>query len=73
MRHGTYHLPISSDETAALEPLTDYARCKVLVERDVAAMADDDFSPTFLRNATVFFDERLRAAAPNQRIFSSSI
>ena len=27
----------------------------------------------FLRNATVFFDQRLRAAAPNQRIFSSSI
>ena len=27
----------------------------------------------FLRNATVFFDERLRTAAPNQRIFSSSI
>ena len=50
-----------SDETAALEPLTDYARCKVLVERDVAAMADDDFSPTFLRNATAF------GASPRQR------
>ena len=50
-----------SDETAALEPLTDYARCKVLVERDVAAMADDGFSPTFLRNATAF------GASPRQR------
>jgi oxygen-independent coproporphyrinogen-3 oxidase len=27
----------------------------------------------FLRNATVFFDEHLRTAAPDQRIFSSSI
>jgi nucleoside-diphosphate-sugar epimerase len=35
-------------------PLTPYAHCKVLVERDVAAMADDDFSPTFLRNATAY-------------------
>ncbi len=50
-----------SDETAALEPLTDYARCKALVERDVAAMADDTFSPTFLRNATAF------GASPRQR------
>jgi nucleoside-diphosphate-sugar epimerase len=50
-----------SDETAPLEPLTDYARCKALVERDVAAMADDDFSPTFLRNATAF------GASPRQR------
>ena len=28
--------------------------CKLLVERDVGAMAGDDFSPTFLRNATAF-------------------
>jgi nucleoside-diphosphate-sugar epimerase len=41
-------------ETSALNPQTAYARCKVLVERDLSAMADDDFSPTFLRNATAF-------------------
>lgn len=35
-------------------PQTIYARCKVMVERDVGALADDRFSPTFLRNATVF-------------------
>ena len=35
-------------------PQTAYAQCKVLVERDVSAMADDDFSPTFLRNATAY-------------------
>jgi nucleoside-diphosphate-sugar epimerase len=50
-----------SNETAALEPLTDYAKCKVLVERDVSAMADDHFSPTFFRNATAF------GASPRQR------
>lgn len=42
------------DETSPLDPLTPYARCKALVERDVGAMADDDFSPSFLRNATAF-------------------
>jgi nucleoside-diphosphate-sugar epimerase len=42
------------DENSAVDPQTAYAKCKVLVERDVGAMADDDFSPTFLRNATAF-------------------
>jgi nucleoside-diphosphate-sugar epimerase len=41
-------------EESATNPQTAYAKCKALVERDVAAMADDDFSPTFLRNATAF-------------------
>lgn len=41
-------------EDSSLAPQTAYARCKVLVERDVAAMADDNFSPTFLRNATAY-------------------
>jgi nucleoside-diphosphate-sugar epimerase len=35
-------------------PQTAYAHCKILVERDVSALADDDFSPTFLRNATAY-------------------
>jgi nucleoside-diphosphate-sugar epimerase len=42
------------DEDSPVNPLTPYAECKALVERDVAAMADDTFSPTFLRNATAF-------------------
>lgn len=42
------------DETSALDPQTAYADCKQLVERDVGAMADDGFSPTFLRNATAY-------------------
>jgi nucleoside-diphosphate-sugar epimerase len=41
-------------ETSAVNPQTAYAICKTLVERDVSAMAGDDFSPTFLRNATAF-------------------
>ena len=42
------------DEESALAPQTAYAVCKELVERDVGAMADDEFSPTFLRNATAY-------------------
>jgi nucleoside-diphosphate-sugar epimerase len=35
-------------------PQTAYADCKTLVERDLRLMATDDFSPTFMRNATAF-------------------
>ncbi len=42
------------DEGSPVDPQTSYARCKALVERDVSALADDGFSPTFLRNATAF-------------------
>ncbi|WP_068269742.1 NAD-dependent epimerase/dehydratase family protein [Aldersonia kunmingensis] len=49
-------------ESAPLKPLTPYAESKVRVEDDVAAIADDGFSPAFLRNATAFgFSPRLRA------------
>lgn len=41
-------------ETSAVDPQTAYARCKLLVERDVGAFADGDFTPIFLRNATAF-------------------
>jgi nucleoside-diphosphate-sugar epimerase len=42
------------DESCPVNPQTAYAECKTLVERDLARMADDNFSPTFLRNATAF-------------------
>jgi nucleoside-diphosphate-sugar epimerase len=42
------------DETSETHPQTAYAECKTLVERDLSAMADDTFSPTFLRNATAY-------------------
>jgi nucleoside-diphosphate-sugar epimerase len=42
------------DETSPVNPQTTYAECKTMVERDLLAMADDTFSPTFMRNATAF-------------------
>src|SRR6478736_1895715 len=49
-------------ESAPLKPLTPYAESKVRVEDDVAALADESFTPVFLRNATAFgFSPRLRA------------
>jgi nucleoside-diphosphate-sugar epimerase len=42
------------DETAQLNPITAYAISKVRVEQDVARLADANFSPTFLRNATAY-------------------
>ncbi len=49
-------------EDAPLRPITPYAQSKVRVEDDVAALADADFVPVFLRNATAFgFSPRLRA------------
>jgi nucleoside-diphosphate-sugar epimerase len=42
------------DEEASLNPVTAYGESKVLVERDVTPLADDNFSPTFMRNATAY-------------------
>lgn len=39
-------------EDAALHPITPYGETKVVAERGLARLADDDFSPTYLRNAT---------------------
>jgi len=41
-------------EESEINPQTAYAECKVNVERDLHGMADDNFSPTFLRNATAY-------------------
>jgi len=42
------------DEHAEFRPVTPYGESKVLAERDLSLLADDDFSPTFLRSATAY-------------------
>ncbi len=48
-------------EQATFNPVTPYGESKVLVERDVAPLADAHFSPVFLRNATAYgYSPRMR-------------
>lgn len=42
------------DESSPVNPLTEYAKCKITTERELLEMAGADFSPTILRNATVY-------------------
>lgn len=49
------------DETSKPNPQTVYAKCKLLVERDVSKLADKNFSPTFLRSSTAY------GVSPRQR------
>lgn len=54
---SVYGVAVGDNETTEetpVNPQTAYAECKTLVERDVKPLADDSFSPTFMRNATAF-------------------
>ena len=42
------------DEESAFNPVTPYGISKVKVEQELSLLADDNFSPTSLRNATAF-------------------
>ncbi|GAA2743211.1 SDR family oxidoreductase [Terrabacter aerolatus] len=49
-------------EDAAFQPVTPYGESKVRAEQGLSALADDDFSPTYMRNATAYGSSpRLRA------------
>jgi nucleoside-diphosphate-sugar epimerase len=50
------------DEESPVNPVTPYGWSKIKVEEDVRGLADDDFTPVFLRNATAYgASPRLRA------------
>jgi nucleoside-diphosphate-sugar epimerase len=49
------------DEEAPMRPITPYAESKVKAEEELRKMADEHFSPIYLRNATAYgFSPRLR-------------
>jgi len=41
-------------EDGEMSPVTPYGETKVVAERELSALADDEFSPTYLRNATAY-------------------
>lgn len=55
--HGNDYI----DESADWYPVTAYGKSKVLAEQDLDVLADDSFSPVYLRNSTAYgMSSRLR-------------
>src|SRR5271166_3894367 len=51
--YGVSHGDFVTEESP-VDPQTAYGICKTLVERDVRPLANEEFSPTFMRNATAY-------------------
>jgi nucleoside-diphosphate-sugar epimerase len=60
--YGTAEAERPVAEDAPLRPLTAYAESKVRAEEALAALADDDFAPVLMRNATAY------GASPRMRV-----
>ena len=62
------------DENDPLNPLTAYAKSKIEVEEAVSRIADDHFSPAFLRNATAYgFSPMLRVDLVVNNLLASAV
>ncbi len=52
--YGAADVSKSLDESSEFNPVTPYAHSKVNSEKALKSLADENFSPTFMRNATVY-------------------
>ena len=52
--YGVVEPGVTVNEESPVNPQTAYAQCKVLVENDLRTMADESFSPCYMRNATAY-------------------